>query len=423
MKKTAKGREVREEARANLVLRLGAVVREDLHAFAIQMGMLGLQALLEDERSEVCGPRYRHDAGRRASRAGHTIGELVMGGRRVQVRRPRARTRDGHEVELPSWRAFSCEDPIVERAVEQMLVGVSTRKYARTLEPTPPEVRTRGTSKSAVSRRFVSKTSTEMDKWLKRDLSDLDLAVLMIDGLHIDDHVLIVALGIDEQGHKHVLGLREGATENAASCTALLSDIEGRGVRTDRTILAVIDGSKALAKAVRKVFGVRVLIQRCQAHKIRNVEEQLPDEVRRSVRQAIREAYRSAKPEVAKRKLEGLVRKLRDEHPGAAASLEEGLAETLTVKAFRLPEWLRRTLLTTNAIENLIGSVRGLTRRVRKWKDGRMMLRWTATALIEAAKRFHRVRDHAGMKTLVAALRAHDARVDGKEVGAAQVAA
>lgn len=423
MKDVAKGRVVREEARSQLVVRLGEVVREDLREFAVQVGMLGLQALLEAERTEVCGPRYGRGADRRASRAGHAIGELVMGGRRVQVRRPRARTRDGREVELPSWAAFSREDPLVDRAVEQMLVGVTTRKYARSLEDVPPQVSTRGTSKSAVSRRFVQKTSAEMDKWLKRPLEGLDLAVLMIDGLHIDDHVLLVAVGIDVDGHKHVLGLREGATENATACTALLEDLQARGMRTDRTILAVIDGSKALAKAIRKVFGVRVLIQRCQAHKMRNVEEHLPDRLRRSVRQAMREAYRSTKPDVAKRKLEALVRKLRDDHPGAAASLEEGLAETLTVKAFRLPEWLRRTLSTTNAIENLIGSVRTLTRRVRKWKDGKMIVRWTATALIEAAKRFHRVRDHAGMKTLAAALRAHDAAIDAKTVGAERSAA
>jgi transposase-like protein len=413
MKKVAQKQDVRNEVKMALVRGLGALVRRDLRAFVVDAGMAALAELLEQERTAVCGRRYAHQPERRAYRAGHTQGELVMGGRRVSVDRPRARTVTGEEVGLPSWRFFAEEDPLTERALEQMIVGVSTRKYARSLEPVAPSVSTRGTSKSAVSRRFVAKTEAQMQEWLERDLSQISLAALMIDGVHVDEHVLLVALGIDVDGNKHVLGLREGATENSTACTELLADLVERNLRTDYTILAVLDGSKALAKAVRAVWGKRVLIQRCQVHKLRNVTDQLPESMRPSVKKTMQQAYRARSAKTAKRLLTNLLRKLRSEHPGAAGSLEEGLDETLTVMGFGLPEWLERTLSTTNAIENLIGSVRELGHRVRRWRDGRMILRWAATALIEASKQFRRLRGHAGMAKLVTALRAHDAALAG----------
>ena len=244
-----------------------------------------------------------------------------------------------------------------------------------------------------------------MAEWLGRDLGAIDLVVLMIDGVYIEEHVLLVALGIDVDGKKHVLGVREGATENAASWTALITDMRERGLRTDRAVLAVIDGSKALAKAVRDVYGGRALIQRCQAHKSRNVLDQLPEDVRPSVRQALRDAYSSADPSRARRLLTNLSRRLRDEHPGAAASLDEGLDETLTVKRLGLPSKLERQLSTTNAIENLMGAVRHLTRRVKRWRGGRMILRWTVTAVADAANRFRRVTGaRKGMNKLVRVL-------------------
>jgi transposase-like protein len=315
MKNTARKKRLEEAASAQLTL--ADVINAGLHEFVIAAGTAALGVVLEHERTRVVGPRYAHLPIRNAHRSGSALGELVLGGRRVQVRRPRARRLDGREVELPSWRAFAAEDPLHERAVEQMLVGVSTRNYARSLEPVPDELVTRGTSKSAVSRRFVAATERQMAEWLGRDLRAIDLVVLMIDGVYVgDDHVLLVALGFDAQGNKHVLGVREGATENAASCTALLTDMRERGLRTDRAILAVIDGSKALAKAIRDVFGSRALIQRCQAHKSRNVTDQLPDELKPSVRQTLRDAYACDDAARAKRLIANLARRLRDEHPG-----------------------------------------------------------------------------------------------------------
>lgn len=408
MKNTARKKKLRE-VEPVVQLTLADLIRADLHEFVIAAGIAGLDAVLEHERTRLVGPRYAHLPGRDAHRAGSAPGELVLGGRRVRVRRPRARTLDGREVELPSWAAFADEDPLRQRAVEQMLVGVSTRRYARSLEPVPDDVAVRGTSRSAVSRRFVAATERQMDEWLGRDLGAIDLVVLMIDGVHVADHVLLVALGIDSDGKKHVLGVREGATENAAACTALLTDMRERGLNTERAVLAVIDGAKALAKAVRDVYGARALIQRCQAHKARNVTDQLPEGMRPSVRQALRDAYSADDATRAKRQLTNLVRRLRNEHPGAAASLEEGLDETITVKRLGLPSRLERQLSTTNSIENLIGSVRRLGSRVKRWRGGKMILRWTVAAVVDAATRFRRAtgtRD--GMTRLVLALKDHE---------------
>lgn len=415
MKNTAKKRVPREEGSSSqLALALAEIVREDLREFVVSAGVTALAALLERERTDACGPRYAHQTGRRARRAGHAPGELVMGGRRVQVTRPRARTIDGQEVRLPSWSAFSAEDPLHDRALEQMLVGVSTRRYARSLEALPADLPARGTSRSAVSRRFVAATERQISEWLGRDLSAIDLTVLMLDGVYVQDHVMLVALAIDPEGEKHVLGVREGATENAAACTELLADLRDRGIRTDQNVLVVLDGAKALARAVRNVFGKRALIQRCQAHKARNVLDQLPETLRPSVRQALREAYRCGDADRARKLLTNLARRLRDEHPSAAASLDEGLDETLTVMRLGLPKNLARVLSTTNAIENLIGSVRDLGRRVKRWKDGRMILRWTVTAVADAAARFRRVMGaREGMPKLLRALADHDVTNNG----------
>jgi transposase-like protein len=409
MKNTARKKKLKEvEPVAQLTL--ADVIRADLREFVIAAGTAAIGAVLEHERTQLVGPRYAHLPDREAHRAGSAAGELVLGGRRVQVRRPRARTLAGREVELPSWLAFAAEDPLHERAVEQMLVGVSTRSYARSLEPVPDELVTRGTSRSAVSRRFVAATEKQMAEWLGRDLSAIDLVVLMIDGVYVgDDHVMLVALGFDAQGNKYVLGVREGATENAASCTALLTEMRDRGLRTDRAVLAVVDGAKALAKAVRDVFGARALIQRCQAHKSRNVTDQLPEELKPSVRQALRDAYACADAARAKRMVANLVRRLRDEHPGAAASLEEGLDETITIKRLGLPRRLERQLSTTNAIENVIGSMRRLSARVKRWRGGKMILRWTVAAVADAATRFRRITGaREGMTALVRALKDHE---------------
>lgn len=386
--------------------------REGLMDLVVRSGMAALRELLEADREVLCGPRYVHQAGRTAYRHGHGSGELVLGGRRVSVRRPRVRAKNGTEIELPSWTQYAAVDPLRERILEQLLVGVAARKYSRSLEPLPGEIEVSGTSRSAVSRQFVAMTAERLEAWQKRSLAALDLTALMIDGVHFADHVVLVALGFDAQGNKHDLGICEGATENAAACAALLADLQERGLRIDRSVLVVIDGSKALAKAVRNAFGSLALIQRCQEHKKRNVRDHLPEAMRPMAKSVMNNAFRCRDAQRGERMLEKFAKRAERDHPGAAASLREGLKEMFTVMALRLPVALERTFSTTNSIENLVGSARILTRNVKRWRDGRMVLRWVATGIQEAAKSFRSVRGHAGMGKLVAALRRRDAHLN-----------
>lgn len=422
MGKAARTRDTQQEGRGQaeglrqMVLPLLGVlvtVRSTLLEMVYRIGFEGVRTLLEQERAALCGPRYKHDAERAAFRSGHAPGELVLGGRRVSMQRPRVRSKDGKEIALPSWEAFAAEDPLTERAIEQILVGVTTRKYDRSLEAAPPDEKTRGTSKSAVSRRLVEASKAALDALMQKSLAGLSIKALMIDGITVGAHTVLAALGIDETGQKHVLGLWEGATENAEVCKSLLLNLVDRGLPTDRSILVVIDGSKALAKAVRDVFGKRALIQRCQVHKKRNVLDHLPDKERQSIGDAISSAYRCRDPERALRLLTNIARRLERKHPGAAASMREGLEETLTVLRFGLPEALERTLSTTNPIENVNGTARRVSRNVKRWQDGSMVLRWMAAAVGEAQKGFRRLRGYKGMPKLLQALRAHDAKLDG----------
>jgi putative transposase len=408
MKDTARKTSCRQEAPAQLAFEAMLDARATLHDAIVSAGLGVLGAMLEEERTRLCGPRYAHAPDRAASRGGHVDGELALGGRRVRVRRPRVRGSDGREVALETWERFAEADPLTPRAVEQMVLGVSTRKYVRSIEPAPPGLVSRGTSKSAVSRRFVAATREKLAEMMSRDLSAITVCALMIDGIHIGEHVALIALAIDQGGEKHILGIYEGATENTVSCAGLLSDLEARGVRTDRATLFVIDGSKALAKAIRAKFGARALIQRCQVHKRRNVCEHLPEEMRKSVGRTISTAYKSADAARAKRMLEALAKQLDRKHPSAAASLREGLDETLTIQGLGLDDSLARTLSTTNPIEFINGRIRRTTHNVARWDGGEMVLRWLAVSVIEVAKTFRKLRGHRGMPKLVAALRAHD---------------
>jgi len=416
MNKSAKRTEGRKALGAGqLWLRLPGLVGEALYETVIGVGLACVAEALEAERMRLCGARYAHMAGRQALRGGHVASSLVLGGRRVAVSRPRARSLDGHELQLPSWREWSARDPLEARALEQMVLGVSTRRYARSLEPLPAAVAARGTSKSAVSERFVYGTERKLGELMSRELGGLKLVALMIDGVHFGEHVVLAAVGVDERGHKHVLGLREGATENAGAVKALLADLVERGLDTNRSLLIVIDGAKALHKAVVEVFGRRALIQRCREHKKRNVTDALPERLRAGVRSAMVQAYATRDAKRARRLLENLARQLEHQHPGAAASLREGLEQTLTVTRLELPENLERILSSTNLIENLFSRVREIGRRVKRWQGGTMVLRWTAAGVIEAERGFRKLAGYRALPALVAALRAHDAQLDRTE--------
>ena len=381
--------------------------RTELLELAMRSGLRVFTAMLEEDRAAICGARYAHEPDRPASRAGTAPSEVVLGGRKVAIQRPRVRTAEG-EVPLPTFQTMANTDPLNRRVVEQMLVGVATRQYARSLEPTPASVVSRGTSKSAVSRRFVAKTRAQLEAWQSAPLDGLALVGLVLDGVHVGEHCLIIALGIAADGQKHALGLWEGSTENAALCQSLLANLQSRGLRTDRSLLVLLDGSKALRKAVRDTFGDVALVQRCQVHKLRNVLDHLPERQRTWVKAILQRAYRSTDVATARRLLLDLARRLETAHPSAAESVREGLDETLTVLGLGLSESLRRSLVTTNAAESLISRTRQVKRNVKRWRGGLMVVRWVAAGVLEAVKGFRRLKGHKAMPQLVAALRARD---------------
>ncbi|WP_374348978.1 IS256 family transposase [Phenylobacterium sp.] len=382
-------------------------VQSAFYGLCIQAGKAVLAAMMEADRIALCGPKGVPDADRRAVRGGSTSSTVVLGGQRIGVRRPRARAVDAGELELPTFAWAAAADPLNTATMAAVAAGVSMRRYGCTLEPLPAQEKAVSTSKSATSRRFVALSEEQLAQWLSRSLSGVDLPVVMIDGIHFRDRVILMALGIDAQGNKHVLGLREGSTEATRVVRSLLSDLIERGLDADRARLWVIDGGKALRKAIVETFGAAALIQRCQEHKRRNVIEHLPEELHASVRRAMRDAWDGANAELSKKQLQRLAASLQARHPGAAASLREGLDETLTVQGLGLTGALYRTLRTTNPIENLNGSIAHHTRNVKRWRDGQMTLRWMASALSDAKDRFRKLRGHRDMRRLLAALDAH----------------
>lgn len=377
-----------------------------LREFVLEAGLRSVLAVFADEAASVAGPKGRRLRQRAAHYWGTAPAELVMGGRKVVLPRPRVRSVDGHELRLPSVAHFAQTDPLTERVVDQILLGVSTRRYDRSLEPLPPPLVGHGTSKSAVSRTFVKATRRTVEQELCRPLDQLDVAVVILDGIVVKNHSVVVVMGVALDGTKHALGLRLGSTENAAVCTELLQDLLRRGLKVDRPILCVIDGGGGLRRAVRDVFGDLAVIQRCQLHKMRNVKDHLPKKVQTWVLSQMRQAYRAPSVDSARRQLQRLTSWLeRNGHDDAAGSLREGLEETLTILKLKLPRTLTRSLSTTNAIENLMSAIRRATRRVSRWRNGSMIRRWVGLAVLDAQGRFRRLKGHREMPLLIEALK------------------
>jgi putative transposase len=390
---------------------LAAELEEGLLALAVGTGLQVLGAVMESEVTHLVGPKGKWNPDRAAVRHGDDSGEVTLGGRRVPVRRPRVRSADrSKEIPLESYELFSSTEVLGRLAMERMLAKLSTRRYPAGLEPVGKAIETvaRSTSKSAVSRRFVAATEQALEELLATDLSKLDLVCLMVDGVHFAGHCCVVALGIDADGVKHPLALEEGDTENATLVKSLLVSLRERGLDVTRPILCVLDGAKALGSAVKAVFDDPV-IQRCRQHKLRNVKDKLPDAVASVVEREMRAAYRNPDPLQAQAALEELARKLDRTHPGAAASLREGLPETLTINRLNVPPTLARTLHSTNPIESMIEICRDHSANVKRWQDGKMALRWCAAGMAEARKQFRRVNGHLHMQALRAALDEHAA--------------
>ena len=386
------------------------VAREGLLALSVEVGLGVLRELLEAEVDQVVGLKAKHNPERTAVRHGHEGGEVTLGGRRVAVERPRVRTADGEaEVPLATYEHFAGRDQLEGVVLERMLSGVSTRKYRRVQEPVGEavELDARSTSKSAVSRTFVQRTRDLLWKLMNRPLADLRLAVMMLDGIELHGRTNIVALGITTEGDKLALGLWEGSTENAAVAGALLADLVDRGLDVEQGLLFVIDGSKALRKAIRQVFGNDVPVQRCVQHKERNVLDHLPERDRDTVKRRLRQAWQDNDHDIALEQLNTLALELDKPHPGAASSLREGMEETLTVTRLGITGKLKRTLQSTNPCESMISTVRAINRNVKNWSSGEMCLRWTAAGMLEAETRFRKVEGYRGLANLAIAIE-HD---------------
>ena len=393
-------------------------MHEGLLALAVGAGLQVMAALMEADVNTLAGPKGRHNMVRMAVRHGRERGSVTLGGRRVPITRPRVRAADGSgEVAIASYELFSSTELLGKMALERMLAGLSTRRYPVGLEPVGGQVdeKSSATSKSAVSRRFVAMTETALAELLSADLSGLDLVALMIDGVHFAESCCVVAVGIDIEGTKHPLALVEGSTENATLVCGLLVDLRERGLDVTRPMLVGIDGSKALRKAVLDVLDHPV-IQRCQLHKIRNVKDHLPQRLRSSVGRRMTDAYHAASALEAEAALLALAKELDRTHPGAAASVREGLDDTLTVLRLGVPPTLARTLRSTNTIESMISVCREHSANVKRWRDGQMALRWCAAGMVEAGKQFRRVNGHLHLPTLRAALERESAEHVGSVV-------
>ena len=398
-----------QEALGELV----GAAREGLLALSVGVGLSVVHELMEAEVDEIVGAKGKHNPDRTAKRHGHERGSMTLGGRRVQVSRPRVRSADDeHELPVETYEYFADRDPMTCVVMNRMLAGVSTRKYAGVGEPVGEDVEqaASSTGKSSVSEMFIERTRTALEELMGRPLSDVRLAVMMLDGLDIADRTHVVALGITTEGVKIPLGLWEGSTENATLARTLLADLVDRGLDPEQAIVFVIDGGKALRRAIKDVFGEHALVHRCHRHKERNVTDLLPERDRPSILVRIRGAWALTDADLAQERLERLASELERTWPDAAASLREGMSETLTLMQLGIRGQLAKTLCSTNPCESMIEIVRHTQRNVKRWQDGDMRKRWTAAGMLVAEQQFRRIIGYRDLATLVIAIERHAAR-------------
>jgi transposase-like protein len=388
---------------------VAGAIREGLLGFCADVGLVVMRQLMDAELAERVGPKHAKLAGRAANWHGTTTGSVVLGGRKVPMERPRGRTTDGREVELDTWAVFSAEDLLCQLVCERMLAGVATRRHADVAEPLGSELdaKAKATGRSSVSRRWMRATERALAELMTRDLSGVEVTVVMIDGIEIAAQCCVVALVITTDGSKVPVGLWLGDTENKTVVTNLLADLAARGLDASGGLLVVIDGAKALAAGVAKVFGAQALVQRCVLHKRRNVKDHLPDELGRTVDWRLAKAFNHPDPGKGEEAARRLAVELRTDHPDAAASLLEGLEDMFTVRHLGIDGRLALTLTSTNPIESMISVARTAMRNVKRWRDGQMKKRWTAAGMLEAERSFRRVKGYKQMPTLVAALHRH----------------
>lgn len=388
--------------------------RESVTAMAMEAGLLSMRAILEDEVERLVGRRYERQQNRQASRWGKQRGVAVVGGQKVPLERPRVRGADQREIPLERYELFrnGGNDGLEESVVDKILATVSTRRYEEVVDTVADSY---GINQSSVSRHWKAASAKQVRELMERPLGDLNLLAVMVDGIEFGDHTIVVALGFTVDGRKVVLGVWPGATENTEVAKDLLGELVDRGLPTDRKLLFALDGSKALRKAVKAVFGDNAEVHRCQEHKKRNVLSYIPKSRHRVVSRRLKGAWELEDYEEAKKALKGTVEYLREISDSAAESLNEALEDTLTLQRLGIPSSLRRTFRTTNPIENLFSGVRKTCRNVKRWRGQEMSQRWAVAALLDAEKRFRRIKAFRDLPILVAALRGG---VDVAEVAA-----
>jgi len=396
---------------------VAGAIRDGLLAFASATGLVVMHQMMQAELTERIGPKHAKIPNRDGNWHGTTTGQVVLGGRKVTSERPRGRSTDGGEIALDTWTVFSNQDLLSQLVVERMLAGVSTRRHHDVAEPLGAELdaRSKATSRSAVSRRFKRATEKALAELLARDLADLDVCVVMIDGIELAGSCLVAALVITTDGRKVPVGLYLGDTENKVVITDLLADLCTRGLSVDGGLLVVIDGAKALAAGVRKVFGEQALVQRCTLHKRRNVAGYLPKEMAARIDRRLAGCFNHQDPAVGLARAKAIASELDRDHPDAAASLREGLEDMFTVRRLGVSGRLAKTLTNTNCIESMISVARTVMGGVKRWRDGSMKKRWVATGMLEAERGFRRVKGCAEMPVLVDALRRHARTVRGSD--------
>jgi transposase-like protein len=365
------------------------------------LGRASIEAVLQLSAAGVAGEKHQGRKGGAVGWHGSQEGKVSLSDRKLRVKKPRLRRKGpgpGKEVEIPAYLAMN--NGLGSRLLEILMHNVSTRNYRRVI---PEMAESVGISKSSVSRQFIEESAQALERLAARALDHLELLIIYLDGLVFSDHHVICAVGVDAQGKKHVLGITQGASENAASATSLLEDLVERGVDPKRRYLFVIDGSKALRSAINRVFGAGNPVQRCRHHKIKNVCRQLPDDLSVQVKSVMKAAYQLPWQE-GMAKMKKQAQWLETHYPGAAASLREGLEETFTINRLELPATLQRCLGTTNIIESPHAGVRLRTNRVSRWQDGKMVLRWVAAAFLATEKNFRRILGYRDLWMLKAKL-------------------
>jgi len=381
---------------------LVTMMQDSLTNFATEMGLKVASLLLEDEVNRRCGSRYERVPERTVTRYGHQRGVAVIAGQKLPIRRPRMRyTRQCGEADLETYACLQSPEAMPQAVLKRLVRGVSCRDYEGVVDLAREGF---GVQKSSVSRSFVKASAKEVRQLAQRRFDGVRIPVIYLDAVVYAGEAMTVALGVLENGAKRVLGVRQGATENAAVCTALLEDLQERGLDTTQPTLLVLDGSKALHAATKRVWGHNALIQRCQVHKKRNVREHLPEKHWEELSRQLHAAYSETDYDEALKRLRTTARWLERLNPDAAASLREGMEETLTVIRLGVPELLRRTLATTNPIESAFSVAQNVTRRVKCWREGDMRQRWCVAGLLRAESKFRRVKGYRHMSHLLKAL-------------------